>query len=140
MVELRTSDVCSTFLLSFHFIPVEELDEAEHGHKVVRGVLGDGARDVLQQCPHNVLAAPSESQLLCTVILRLKCGIFICRRKPMAPGVCLRSEHLFQLLELFRDRRDEGGEGDVLEEHREDILALESINSDCTANDQLSEA
>jgi len=27
-----------------------------------------------------------------------------------------------------------------LEEHREDILALESINSDCTANDQLSEA
>ena len=27
-----------------------------------------------------------------------------------------------------------------LEEHREDILALESINSDCTANDQKSEA
>ena len=27
-----------------------------------------------------------------------------------------------------------------LEEHREDILALESINSDCTVNDQLSEA
>ena len=68
----RTSEACSTFLLSFHFIPVEELDEAKHGHEVVRGVLGDGARDVLQQRPHHVLAAPSESELLCTVILRLK--------------------------------------------------------------------
>ena len=38
---------------------------------------------------------------------------------------CLQSEHLFQLLELFRDRRDEGGEGDVLEEHGEDQLRRE---------------
>ena len=53
-------------------VPVKELDEAEHRHEVIRGVLGDGAGDVLQKCPHHVFSASSESKLLCTMILGLK--------------------------------------------------------------------
>ena len=53
-------------------VPVKELDEAEHRHEVIRGVLGDGAGDVLQKCPHHVFSASSESELFCTMILGLK--------------------------------------------------------------------
>ena len=53
-------------------VPVKELDEAEHRHEVVRGVLGNGTRDVLQKRPHHVFSASSESKLLGTMILGLK--------------------------------------------------------------------